>query len=118
MAKKGEICGLHCPKWMLWAFAALGAWFTLSALDVPTFGGFWSWAVLLSGTCSIICATNATHKKTSCPFAGIPVWFGVLLSAIGAWFVLGDAGLVSTFNINLLYVVTFVGALGLLWYRK
>src|SRR3989304_2759231 len=109
---RAEVCGLHCPRWILWLFAALGAWFTLSALGFPTFGSFWSWVVLLAGICSWVCAASEKHSKTSCPFAGTPVWFGAMTTIVGAWFVLGDAGVLPTLGLNLLYVATLLGALG------
>ncbi len=101
---KYEICGLHCPKWTTWLFVLLGAWFVLSAFGMPTFGGFWSWIVLLSGVCAWVCAANPSHQKTECPFAGLPVWVAAVTTIIGAWFVMGDAGVFPTFGISLLHL--------------
>ncbi|MBT4539343.1 hypothetical protein HOI26_02330 [Candidatus Woesearchaeota archaeon] len=115
---KREICGLHCPSWTTWLFVLLGAWFVLSAFDVPTFGGFWSWLILILGVCTVVCALNPAHRKTSCPFAGVPIWAGVLTIVIGAWFVLGDAGVITTFGISLLYLAFFIGTIVLLKIKK
>jgi len=118
MAKKADFCPMHCPNWILWIFALLGLWFTLSAFGMPIFGGFWSWIVLLSGICSWVCASDKAHRKTNCPFAGLPVWFGVVFTIIGAWFVLGDTGILPTYGINLLYISLLIIILGIIGYKR
>lgn len=115
---RGEVCGLHCPSWTTWLFVLLGAWFVLSAFGVPTFGGLWGWLVLLSGVCAWVCAANPEHKKTSCPFARLPVWVAVITVVIGVWFVLGDAEILPTFGISLLHLALLVGAVAALSLKK
>ncbi len=115
---KVEVCGLHCPGWMMLLFGALSAWFILEAFGIPAFGGFWSWIVLLSGVCSWVCGASMEHRKSTCPFAGIPVWFGVLVTLIGAWFVLGDEGVLPTYGINLLPVAFLMGSIGVYVMQK
>ena len=46
-----------------------------------------------------------------CPI-GMPCWFGIPVTVIGAWFLLDDIGLVTTFDIDLLYLMTFIVPLG------
>ena len=113
-----EVCPLHCPNWTTWLFVLLGAWFVLSAFRVPTFGGFWSWLVLLSGVCAWVCIANPKHQKTSCPFAGLPVWVAVVTVVIGAWFVLGDAGVLPTLGISLLPLALLLGAVAVLSMKR
>ena len=110
---KEMMCPWHCPSWMLWLFGLLGLWFTLNAFGIPTWGGFWSWVVFLSGLCAWMCSASAEHKRSVCPFAGLPIWWGVLTTLIGAWFILGDVGTLPTYGINLLYLATLLAALGL-----
>ncbi len=114
----GEFCGLHCPNWTTWLFVILGAWFVLSAFGVPTLGGFWSWIVLLSGVCAWVCLANPQHQKTGCYFVGLPIWAAIAAVIIGAWFVLGDAGILPTFGISLLHLVLLVGAVAVLSLKK
>ena len=103
-----EICGLHCPKGMLWLWTAFAAWFTLGAFGIPTYGAFWSWVVLLTGLCTYVCASDPKHAKTSCPFTTLSPGFGILLALVGIWFVLGDESVLPTYGINLLYLVLFL----------
>lgn len=110
---RAEVCGLHCPGWMTWLFGLLSAWFILSVFGIPTFGDFWSWVVLLAGVCGWVCGASETHKRSLCPFAGIPVWWGVLTTIVGAWFVLGDMGVLPTYGINLLHVAFLLGAISI-----
>lgn len=116
---KLDVCPMHCPDWMLWLFTALGAWFVLGdARVLPIFGGFWSWLVLLSGACAWMCASNPAHKKSDCWFANLPVWNGIVLALVGAWFVLGDTGVLPTLGISLLHLVLLIGAAGLIAMKR
>lgn len=115
---KNESCPFHCPPAMLWLFAALGVWFVLQPFGAPAYGGFWSWVVVLSGACAWVCARNAGHRKSACPFACTPVWVGVVTTAVGVWYVLGDTGAVSTYSIPLLPLVTLIGAAFLISTQK
>jgi hypothetical protein len=117
MADKPEICGLHCPEIMLWAFTVVGLWFSLSAFKIPTVGNFWSWMVFLSGICASICITSKKHQKTGCPFSGVHPGVAIAGAVIGCLFLLGDVGLVPMFDLNLLYVMTFLIGLGILTHR-
>jgi len=40
---------------------------------------------------------SMTHKA--------PTWFGVIVTLIGIWYVLGDMGMLSTYGINLWSIV-------------
>ena len=107
MAKKGDVCG--CPAWIVWLLALLGLWHVAGAFGVQTWGGFWSWVVLLLGL-GVWSACNAGKKAKGC-FAGWSLWFGVLLTLAGAWHVLADVAVLSNYGVSLLHVVVLLGAL-------
>lgn len=88
-------------------FSFLGLWFMLEPLGIPVYGNYWSWFVLFAG----LCLLGASMCCSKCPI-GMPCCFGFLVTLIGAWFLLDDFGIITTFNIDLLYLMTFIIPLG------
>jgi len=106
-----DICPLHCPSWIKWLFVIFALWFTLSAFGIRVYGSYWSWLILLSGLCAWTCASNKRHRKSSCWFAGMPSWVGIVITLIGAWFLLSDFNMLSTLGIRLLHLMTLILAI-------
>ena len=95
------------PTLGLALFAVLGLMFMLDNLGmVAVKGMFWSWAVLLLGISKLSCHMECS-KKDKCKLLNPKMFCGLVFTVIGAWFVLGDLGHVSTHGLNLLYVLTF-----------
>jgi hypothetical protein len=103
---------------MLWLFVLVTAWFVISAFGIALFGSFWAWMVLLLGLCVYVCNKSKVHQKTSCCFKACPNWWAILIALVGVWFILGAEGIVSTYGINLLYLVAFLIGIGFVAARR
>lgn|GEM_PF-5489105 len=101
------MCRIGCPGLGLMLFALLGLWFTLSSFGIPTAGEFWSWFVLVLGL-GMVNRHIFKSNPQNCPMGGLPLFFSVLIAAVGGWYVLADLMFVPPLNIELLYLMTFL----------
>ena len=107
-----DVCPFHCPRWISWLFLLVALWYFLSAFGIGTLGSFWAWVVFITGLCMWVCCGSEQHRATGCYAANLPTWLGVLTTFVGVWFILGTAGFLPLFGINLLYLAALLVAIG------
>lgn len=103
-------------RWIGLVVFFVGSWFLVGEyfirlMPVPltilsTVGSAGSWLVIVLGAWMIISGFIRACSQ--------PLWYSLVFTGIGVWFLLGDMRYVPTFGINLLHLMVFLLPIGIM----
>ncbi|MBY0353836.1 hypothetical protein K2W90_05730 [Candidatus Babeliales bacterium] len=108
--------------WVGLVLTVVGSWFLFGNIVMylmpisflKHFGTSGSWLLAFFGLTCLMYKKMSYYSAIFDSIFNYPLWFSSILSVVGAWFVVGDAGWLPTFDMSLAHVVIFLIPIGLL----